>query len=103
MKLKIAISLAFAIILMIEQIDCQVVLTRQLLEQWYGDELQNAGFLDLDNKNIISIEDGAFNGLTKIHSLNLRENQLTSINRATFDGLTDLANLYLQNNLMKKR
>jgi Leucine-rich repeat (LRR) protein len=75
-----------------------VVLTRQLLEQWYGDELQNAGFLDLDNKNIISIEDGTFNGLTKIHSLNLRENQLTSINRATFDGLTDLANLYLQNN-----
>lgn len=82
-------------------IECQVVLTRQLLDQWYGTSLTDLTRLDLSSKEIISIDPQTFKGLTNLQSLSLENNEITFIDPKTFNGLIKLENLYLYNNQIR--
>lgn len=91
MKNKLfAIILIANALLLANKIDCQVVLTRQLLEKWYPNGLTNLDSLDLSERQIASIESNTFSGLTKLIEINFRSNQLTSIGTTKFDSLTNL-------------
>ena len=83
-------------------IDCQVVLTRQLLEDLYGDELFDLNTIYMTNSGIASIDPDAFNGLTNLESIDLDYNQLTTIDPKTFNGLANLIELYLHHNQLTK-
>ena len=79
-------------------IECQVVLTRQLLEQWYGSSLTGLTRLDLSSKEIISIDPQTFKGLVNLQTIDLLNNQIMSIDPQTFNGLINLHSLSLENN-----
>ena len=85
-------------IILIGKIDCQVVLTRQLLDEWFGDDLTNLNILNLERRQIVSIDRQAFKGLTKLNTLNLDSNQINRIEDFTFYYLNDLRILRLQDN-----
>ncbi|XP_062613184.1 slit homolog 1 protein-like [Saccostrea cucullata] len=52
----------------------------------------------LNNNNITTIEDKAFNDLTKLEKLELHENKIATIRNTTFVGLTNLNQLNILNN-----
>ena len=54
--------------------------------------------LDLENKNILTLKDGDFDGLSALTELRLQENQLTTLPANIFSGLSALKTLYLNNN-----
>ena len=54
--------------------------------------------LDLENKNILTLKDGDFDGLSALTELRLQENQLTTLPANIFSGLSSLRTLYLNNN-----
>lgn len=90
MKNKLlAIILIANVLLLANKVDCQVVLTRQLLEKWYPNGLTNLDSLDLSERQITSIEPNTFSGLTKLLEINFRSNQLTSIGTNKLDSLTN--------------
>lgn len=74
--MKIIFNIVFSVLIIAYKTECQVVLTRQLLEQWFGNELTTSYWLDLTRRDIISIEKVTFNGLTLIEWLYLDYNQL---------------------------
>ena len=63
---------------------------------WRG--LANIGRLDLEQKQITTLQAGDFAGLTNLQSLDLQINQLTTLPAGVFDDLTSLQVLYLSNN-----
>lgn len=71
-------------------------LNRTSLELLYG-SLISINFMDLSNKNIVSIEPNTFNGLN-LESLYLHSNKLSSIDLNAFKGLTKLKELSLHSN-----
>ena len=93
-----SVFLVLNIILMISKIECQVVLTRELLEKWYGDDLTSLPSLNLVNREIASIDPETFNGLTNLVHLYLFLNKLSSIDRRTFNGLGNLQGLFFSDN-----
>ena len=54
--------------------------------------------LDLENKNILTLKDGDFDGLSALTELRLQENQLTTLPANIFSDLSSLRTLYLNNN-----
>ena len=52
--------------------------------------------VDLSEKDITSLVDGAFENLINSKIINLNSNQIFSINSKTFDGLRNLTTLYLE-------
>ena len=54
--------------------------------------------LDLENKNILTLKDGDFDGLSALTELRLQENRLTTLHANIFSGLSALSTLYLNNN-----
>ena len=92
------ISAVLSIISLFSKIECQVILTQKLLEEWYGDNLTSLEYLKLANRQIVSIDLQTFNGLTKLQHINFQYNELTSIEPLTFNGLTNLERLDLSNN-----
>ena len=95
MRIALIISIVLKITSLIE---CQVVLTRELLEQWYGDNLAIEEDLELDSREVVSIDPQTFNGLTNVKILHLNDNEITPIDQETFIGLTNLQTLYLHYN-----
>ena len=57
-------------------------------------------FLNLNDKNIISLKSGDFAGLTAVTNLNLHKNALTSLPSDLFDELTALTTLNLYENAL---
>ena len=74
-------------ILLASKINYQVVLTRELLEQSYGNSLTKLRFLNLSHQQIRPIDPQTFNGLTNLRWLDLNNNQITSIDGETFNEL----------------
>ena len=54
--------------------------------------------LDLENKNISSLKDGDFDGMTALYELKLQNNQLQTLPANIFSDLSSLRTLYLNNN-----
>ena len=54
--------------------------------------------LDLENKNISSLKDGDFDGMTALYELRLQNNRLQTLPANIFSGLSSLRTLYLNNN-----
>ena len=54
--------------------------------------------LDLENKNISSLKDGDFDGMTALFELRLQNNRLQTLPANIFSGLSSLRTLYLNNN-----
>ena len=96
MRITLIISIILTISSLVNKIGCQVVLTRELLEQWHGDNLPSLEYLSLEVRKIIAIEPQAFNGLTNLKGIFLSYNQLSSIDPQTFDGLVNLRKRNIQ-------
>ena len=58
--------------------------------------------MNLSRRNIVSIENKAFENFNNLRSLYLDSNQMTNINIETFKGLVSLNELYLSNNNITK-
>ena len=54
--------------------------------------------LDLENKNISSLKDGDFDGMTALYELKLQNNRLQTLPANIFSDLSSLRTLYLNNN-----
>ena len=54
--------------------------------------------LDLENKNISSLKDGDFDGMTVLFELRLQNNRLQTLPANIFSGLSSLSVIYLNNN-----
>ena len=54
--------------------------------------------LDLENKNISSLKDGDFDGMTVLFGLRLQNNRLQTLPANIFSGLSSLSVIYLNNN-----
>ena len=61
-------------------------------------QLVNASVIRLDSNAITRIEEGDFEGLSKLQELRLTGNQIMSIERDDFDGLVNLEELLLGDN-----
>ena len=59
--------------------------------------------IDLSGKQINSLHNNTFNGLTLLRELDLGGNQISSINEKTFNGLTNLHWLDLENNQIQNK
>ena len=79
-----------------------VELNRDFLFKIYGNRLQELSHIDVSFKKIIKIDSNVFQGLTKLETLNLRNNNLSEINGGLFKSLSSLKELYLSNNKLKK-
>ena len=88
----------FAIFL-ISKIGCQAPLhlDRSLLDQWFPD-LTTISILDLSSRQIDSIDQNTFSGLTNLQQLRLQRNKLMSLDAQTFKDLTSLQILDLGTN-----
>ena len=86
------------VILLASKINCQVELTRELLEQSYGEELTSLSDLNLGYKEITSIDPNTFDGLTNLQKIWLDGNHITTIDPKTFNGLTKLQSISLFDN-----
>jgi Leucine-rich repeat (LRR) protein len=91
------INIFTIIFLVFSLIDCQVVLNREQLAEWYP-SYATQNFLGLGYRNIQSIEVGTFSNLTSLNVLYLNENQLSCLNPTTFNSLTNLQVLWLSGN-----
>lgn len=98
MKTLFIIIVFKIIILLIRKNECQVILTLEILEKWYGENLLTEKILILSNRQIVSIEPQTFKGLIGLNKVNLRSNQLTSINSNIFNGLINLETLDFRTN-----
>lgn len=75
-------------------------LNRALLTQWIPFGI-NSPFIDLDNRQIETIDPDTFNGLTTLTYLELFSNKITDLDPTIFNGLTGLKSLTLYNNLLR--
>lgn len=73
-----------------------IVLSRTQLATWYPN-YASMSRLRLKNRQITSIEAGAFTGLTNLKSISLAKNQLTNLDFSVFSGLTNLREISLGN------
>lgn len=73
-----------------------IVLSRTQLAAWYPN-YASMSRLRLKNRQITSIEAGAFTGLTNLKSISLAKNQLTTLDYSVFSGLTNLREISLGN------
>lgn len=73
-----------------------IVLSRTQLAAWYPN-YASMSYLRLTNRQITSIEAGAFTGLTNLKYITLAKNQLTTLDYSVFSGLTNLRALSLGN------
>ncbi|XP_078344386.1 putative glycoprotein hormone G-protein coupled receptor isoform X2 [Oculina patagonica] len=63
-------------------------------------KLKNLSIILLDNNEIVSIQDGAFDGLDDLFEINLNHNRLTKF--PSFKAKSPLKKLYLNNNYIKE-
>jgi Leucine-rich repeat (LRR) protein len=75
-------------------------LNRALLLQWIPFGISSP-FIDLDNRQIETIDPDTFAGLTTLTYLELFSNKLTDLDYRVFNGLTGLKSLTLYNNLLR--
>ena len=79
-------------------IECQVVLNRAQLAEWYP-SYATATYIYLSNRNIQSIEASTFSNLNILTRLYLSGNQLSSLKPSTLDSLMNLKELLLEKNV----
>ena len=97
------IGIALILLITSKYIECQIVLTRDLLEEWYGaDELAKKESLYLRGRGITSIDPQTFNGLINLQTIELYNNLLTEIDSETFKGLINLYSLSLFTNQISR-
>ena len=81
------------------QSDHAVILDRDQLEAWYPNYLTETKF-GLNARQITSISNDTFNGLSKLQELYLNYNQLNKLDSYIFNGLIHLEGLYLGSNML---
>ncbi len=96
MKLRSLVVLAaFMVVMQFSHEGNTLYLNRTILLEIYPN-LSILNRLDLQNRQIESIDQASFNGLVTVEQLWLGYNQLTSIHPATFEGLIMLEKLGLR-------
>lgn len=95
--MTILISLIFISIINIERINATIHLNRSSLSQLCNCDI-NSDFINLQRKNISSIDPSTFKGLANLKNLNLANNNLSSLDATVFEGLSNLKRLDLSGN-----
>ena len=97
LKLIVIIS----IIIKLSRADFDGNLNKDILTEWFGEDIKNNKVIQINDKNITSLHENTFEGLNELMRLDMSMNLLKDLPVKVFESLIELKTLHLDDNLIE--